>query len=136
MALDSSKTIHGRFAKILKDGVEQTNCTECTAKVDLDKIELKVIGDDWTRYKRGTKKGTGTINGYHITSDLIKCDFERFELIVILNDPESFGCERIRLKNCMADSVNLVSLKVGDVVTEETAFTFEDYELLDAIEAY
>ena len=131
---DSSKTIHGRFAKILKNGKEMTNCTECTAKVDIDKIELKTLGDDWVRYKAGFKKGTGSFSGYHVTSELIKNGFDRFELIVTLEDPESYGAERIRLKNCMADSVNLVDLKGDEVVMESTPFTFEDYELLDAIE--
>lgn len=135
MSLDASRTIHSRFGKILMDGVEQTNVSECTAKVALDKKELNVVGDEWTRYKRGTKKGTGSFSGYHITSDMIKRDFKRFEFIVALEDPEAYGHERIRLMNCMADEINLVNLKVGDLVMEESSFTFEGYELLDAIEA-
>ena len=30
---------------------------------------------------------------------------------------------------------NFIDLKVGDLVTEESNFTFEGFELLDAIEA-
>ncbi|BAH07936.1 phage tail tube protein [Clostridium kluyveri] len=135
MPLDSSRTIHSRYGKILMDGVEQTNVSECTAKVALDKKEINVVGDEWTRYKRGTKKGTGSFTGYHVTSDMIKRDFKRFELIVGLEDPESYGYESIRLLNCMADEVNLIDLKVGDLVMEESPFTFEGYELTDAIEA-
>lgn len=135
MILDASRTIHSMYAKILMDGVEQTNVSECTAKVALDKKEISVVGDEWTRYKRGTKKGTGSFSGYHITSDMIKRDFKRFEIIAALEDPEAYGYERIRLKNCMADEVNLINLKVGDLVMEESPFTFEGYELLDAIEA-
>ncbi|GAA0076195.1 phage tail tube protein [Clostridium sp. CTA-5] len=134
MPLDASRTIHSMYAKILMDGEEQTNVSECTAEVALDKKELNVVGDDWTRYKRGTKKGTGSFTGYKVTSEMIKRDFKRFELIVALEDPEAYGFERIRLKNCMADKVNLVNLKVGDLVMEESPFTFEGYELLDAIE--
>ena len=135
MALDASRTIHSMYAKVLMDGEEQTNVSECTAKVTLDKKELNVVGDDWTRYKKGTKKGSGTFSGYHITSAMIERDFKRFELIVSLEDPEAYGFERIKLKNCMADEVNLVNLKVGDLVMEDSNFTFEGYELLDAIEA-
>ncbi|ALB46213.1 phage tail tube protein [Clostridium beijerinckii] len=133
--LDASRTIHSMYAKVLMDGVEQTNVSECTAKITLDKKEINVVGDDWTRYKRGTKKGAGTFKGFHVTSDMIKRDFKRFELIAALEDPEAYGFERIRLKNCMADEVNLIDLKVGDLVTEESNFTFEGYDLLDAIEA-
>nr|WP_302887386.1 phage tail tube protein [uncultured Romboutsia sp.]DAM61403.1 MAG TPA: tail tube protein [Caudoviricetes sp.] len=135
MALDASRTIHGSRGKILLDGEWQTNLTECTADVELDKKELNLLGDDWTRYKEGNKKGTGSMNGYKVTSDMIKRGFKRFEIITALEDPEAYGHERIRLKNCMADKIQLVNLKANELVEEETPFTFEGYELLDPIEA-
>lgn len=135
MALDASRTIHGSRGKILLDGEWQTNLTECTADVELDKKELNLLGDDWTRYKEGNKKGTGSMSGYKITSDMIKRGFKRFEVITALEDPEAYGHERIRLKNCMADKIQLVNLKANELVEEETPFTFEGYELLDPIEA-
>ena len=135
MALDASRTIHGSRGKILLDGEWQTNLTECTADVELDKKELNLLGDDWTRYKEGNKKGTGSMSGYKITSDMIKRGFKRFEVITALEDPEAYGHERIRLKNCMADKLQLVNLKANELVEEETPFTFEGYELLDPIEA-
>ena len=135
MSLEPGRVIHSMYGKVIIDGVEQTNVSECTAKVDLDKKELNLIGDQWTRYKRGTKKGSGTFKGYHVTSDMIERDFSRFDLIVCLEDEEAYGFERIRLKNCMADSVYLANLKVGDLVEEESNFTFEGYEMLDKIVA-
>lgn len=135
MTLDASRTIHGSRGKILLDGEWQTNLTECTADVELDKKELNLLGDDWTRYKEGNKKGTGSMNGYKVTSDMIKRGFKRFEIITALEDPEAYGHERIRLKNCMADKIQLVNLKANELVEEETPFTFEGYELLDPIEA-
>ncbi|KEH90620.1 phage tail tube protein [Clostridium botulinum] len=134
MALDASRTIHGSKGKILVDGEWQTNLTECTAEVDLDKKELNVCGDDWTRYKQGSKKGTGSMSGYKISSALIERGFKRFEVITALEDPEAYGYERIRLKNCMADKMNLINLKANELVEEETPFTFEGFELLDKIE--
>ena len=135
MSLEPGRVIHSMYGKVIIDGVEQTNVSECTAKVDLDNKELNLIGDQWTRYKRGTLKGTGTFKGYHVTSDMIERDFSRFDLIVCLEDEEAYGFERIRLKNCMADSVYLANLKVGDLVEEESNFTFEGYEMLDKIVA-
>lgn len=135
MSLDASRTIHSMYGKVLTDGEEQTNLTECTAKVVPDKKEINVVGDDWTRHKGGTKKGTGTFTGYHITSAVIERGFKRFEIIASLEDPEAYGYERIRLKNCMADEITLINLKVGDLVMEDTPFTFEGYELLDKITA-
>lgn len=133
MALDAGRTIHGSKGKILKDGKWQTNLTECTAEVELDKKELNLLGDDWTRYKQGSKKGTGSMSGYKISSEMIQTGFKRFEIITALEDPEAYGHERIRLKNCMADKVQLINLKANELVEEETPFTFEGYELLDPI---
>lgn len=135
MALDASRTIHGSKGKIILDGEWQTNLTEATAEVEMDKKELNLLGDDWTRYKEGNKKGTGSITGYKVTSSMIQRGFERFEIIVALEDPEAYGHERVRLKNCMADKIQLANLKANELVEEETPFTFEGYELLDPIEA-
>ncbi|EPY6430808.1 phage tail tube protein [Clostridium sporogenes] len=133
MALDASRTIHGSKGKILVDGEWQTNLTECTAEVELDKKELNLVGDDWTRYKQGTKKGTGSMSGFKVSSKMIQQGFKRFETISSLEDPEAYGFERIRLMNCMADKLNLINLKANELVEEETPFTFEGYELLDPI---
>ncbi|MHB9901468.1 phage portal protein [Clostridium botulinum] len=133
MALDASRTIHGSEGKILIDGVWQTNLTETTAEVELDKKELNLVGDDWTRYKQGSKKGTGSMSGYKVSSAMIQRGFKRFEVISSLEDPEAYGHERIRLMNCMADKLNLINLKANELVEEETPFTFEGYELLDPI---
>lgn len=133
MSLDASRTIHGSKGKILIDGEWKTNLTECTADVELDKKELNLLGDDWTRYKQGSKKGTGSMSGYKVTSEMIEREFKRFEIITALEDPEAYGYERIRLMNCMADKLNLINLKANELVEEETPFTFEGYELLDPI---
>ncbi|NFS21411.1 phage portal protein [Clostridium botulinum] len=133
MALDASRTIHGSKGKILIDGVWQTNLTETTAEVELDKKELNLVGDDWTRYKQGSKKGTGSMSGYKVSSAMIQKGFKRFEVISSLEDPEAYGHERIRLMNCMADKVQLINLKANELVEEETPFTYEGYELLDPI---
>ncbi|MCT4593182.1 MAG: phage tail tube protein [Anaeromicrobium sp.] len=132
--LDASRTIHGSRGKILIDGEWQTNLTDCTADVELDKKEVNVLGDTWVRYKQGNYKGTGSIRGYKVTSKMIQQGFERFEVITALEDPEAYGHERIRLKNCMADKIQLVNLKANELVEEETPFTFEGYELVDKIE--
>lgn len=134
MPLDASRTIHGSKGKILIDGEWQTNLTECTAEVELDKKELNLLGDDWTRYKQGSKKGTGSIAGFKVTSAMIERGFNRFEVLVSLEDPEAYGYERIRLMSCMADKIQLINLKANELVEEETGFTFEGYELLDKIE--
>lgn len=127
------RAIHGSYAKLLLDGEWQTNITEAEANVENEKAELNVMGDIWTRHKTGQLKGSGSITGYKVTSKMIEQGFRKYELIISLEDPEAFGYERIRLKNCMSDALQLAGVKAGEIIEEETPFTFEGYEFLDTI---
>lgn len=135
MELDASRIIHGRYGHVLIDGVEQTNLQECTAEVEPDIKDVNLLGADWTQYKTGTLKGSGSMNGYKVTSDMIKRGFKKFEIIAKLDDPEAYGHESIRITNCMPTKLSLLNLKAGDLIEEETPFNFVGYELLDPIEA-
>lgn len=133
MSFNPDRAFYGSHSKLLLNGEWQTNATSVEATVEMSKAELNVLGDDWTRHKRGQKKGSGTFSGYKVTSKMIEQGFERFELIISLEDPEAWGYERVRLKNCMADSIQLANVTSGEVIEEETPFTFEGYELLDSV---
>jgi len=135
MSLDASRAIMGTYGQVFIDGKWQTNINQLEASVEMDKKELLLSGDGWKRYKKGPLKGTGTMNGFKVTSEMIQRGFGKFEIISKLADPESDGFERIRLKNVMVDSIKLANWKAGELVTEETKFTFEEYDLLDPIAA-
>lgn len=132
--LDASRVCNGTYGKVYLDGEWQNNANECTADVEIDQKEITPCGSEWTGYKNGAKKGSGTIKGYKITSKMIERGFKGFEVLTTLEDPEAYGYERIRLKNCKASKINLVNFKGGEVVEEETPFTFVGYELVDPIE--
>ncbi|SHK92836.1 phage tail tube protein [Desulforamulus aeronauticus] len=133
MALDASRVILGTYGQMFIDGVWQTNINHLEAKVAVQKRELNLSGDDWVRHKMGPKKGTGTMSGFKVTSDLLQRGFSKFELVSKLADPESYGHERVRLKNVMVDELQLANWTSGEEVKEEIPFTFEGYELLDPI---
>lgn len=135
MSLDASRVIMGTFGYIYIEGVWQTNLNHCEAKVAITKKELLLSGDNWTRHKKGALKGTGTMSGYKVTSDMVKRGFSKISVIVKLDDPEAYGYERVRLDNVMPDEIQLANFKAGDEITEDIPFTFEGYELLDAIVA-
>jgi len=117
------------------EGVWQTNINHLEASVEVEKRELKLAGHEWTVHKLGAKKGTGTMSGYKVTSDMINRGFAKFNIINKLADPEAYGYERILLTGCVADKLQLANWTAGEEVAEETAFTFEGYELLDPIVA-
>lgn len=135
MALDASRTILGTYGQVFIDGVWQTNLNHLEANVEIQKRELLLSGDPWVRHKKGPMKGTGTMSGFKVTSDMIRRGFEKFEIISKLADPEAYGYERVRLMNVMPDRQQLANWTAGEEVTEEIPFTFEEYELLDPIVA-
>lgn len=135
MPLDASRTILGTYGYIYIDGIWQTNLNHLEAVVEIQKRELNLSGDPWVKHKKGPMKGTGTMSGFKVTSDMIKRGFGKFEIVSKLDDPEAYGHERIRLMNVMPDRIQLANWTAGEEVTEEVPFTFEDYELLDPIVA-
>lgn len=140
---DPSRAIDGTFGSVLREGNWLTNFNEMKAEVDIQKAELKIAGDRWVHHKVIGLKGTGSITGFKVTSDLIALNAPiasnssgsvKTELVSKLADPEAFGTERIRFMNVMFDKIQLANWKAGEVVNEDWAFTFEGFELLDPIE--
>ena len=135
MPLDASRIILGTYGQVFIDGIWQTNINHLEANVEIQKRELNISGDPWVRHKKGPMKGTGTMSGFKVTSEMLRRGFSKFEIVSKLDDPEAYGHERIRLMNVMPDRLQLANWTAGEEVTEEVPFTFEDYELLDPIVA-
>lgn len=133
--LDPGRVIMGTFGQIFIEGVWQSNLNHLEASVEADKRELNLVGTEYTVFKLGRKKGTGTMSGYKVTSEMINRGFQKFNIIHKLDDPEAYGYECIQLYNCMVDKIQLANWTAGEEVTEETAFTFESYELQNPIVA-
>lgn len=131
--LDPGRVIMGTFGQIFIEGIWQSNLNHLEANVEADKRELNLVGTEYTVFKLGRKKGTGTMSGYKVTSEMIQRGFQKFNIIHKLEDPEAYGFERIQLNGCMVDKIQLANWTAGEEVVEETAFTFESYELLDPI---
>lgn len=140
MALDATRIINGQFGELHHEGVWMTNVTSVEAVVEINKEEIVRAGTRWVGHKSTTLTGSGTIQGYKVTSDWVQrigsiagdrgVPFVT-ELIVKLDDPEAFGAYRVRLKGVQFDSIPLVTYEVGSLVEEEMPFTFTGYDLLD-----
>lgn len=142
--MDAMNSIDGHYGYIYHEGQWMTNFNKAEANVEIKKEELKLSGDRWSHHKVIGLKGTGSISGYKITSELIQFNMPvtnsrsksvRTELVYKLDDPEAVGMERIRLLNVMFDSIPLANWEAEKVVEEDWKFTFEGCELLDPIEA-
>ncbi|MNL66187.1 hypothetical protein D3C87_1906110 [compost metagenome] len=64
---------------------------------------------------------------------MIKRGFTKFEILSKLDDPEAYGYEMVKLIRCSPDKIQLANWTAGEEVAEETAFTFEGYELVNPI---
>ncbi|UYO07851.1 phage tail tube protein [Paenibacillus sp. PSB04] len=144
MVLDSTRVINGTYGYVYHDGTWLTNIKSAEANVEITKEEIKRAGTRWTAHKVTGLSGTGTISGYKVTSEFVErigkiADDSKgtfiTELILKLEDPESYGAYRVRLKGVTFDKIPLMHFEVGAIVEEELPFNFTGYELLDKITA-
>lgn len=142
MAMDASRTINGNYGEVWHEGDWVTNAQSAEALIEISKEEISRSGTRWVGHKVTSLTGTGNISGYKINSKFTRligavADDRQApyvtELIFKLDDPESFGAERIRLKGVQFDQIPLSSFEVGSIVEEELPFTFSGYELIDEI---
>lgn len=143
--LDSSRVINGSYGQVFdENGTWLTNIFKFSADVELNLQEIKRAGDRWTQHKLVSLKGSGSIEGYLVTSELIekigrvgdtRGKMFTGELIAKLEDPESYGAYRVRLKNVMFDKIPLIQFDVGEIVNQELSFVFAGYQFLDTIKS-
>lgn len=140
--MDESRVINGSYGECIHDGKWMTNVYKMSAEVEPSYGDVKHSGSRWLGQKLLSLKGTGSITGYKVTSELAqtvavmtddrKAEF-RTELISKLDDPEAFGCERVRLKNVKFTKIPVIGWEVGSMIEEEWPFTFTGIEYLDPI---
>lgn len=136
--IDVGRMISGTFGSLYLDGKWLTNFTHCEIKDEFDYTELKLSGDRRVKHKLAGVKGSGTITGYKVTSELqmalLKNPLRTFEIISKLDDPEAYEMERIRIPNVKFSANQLVKWKTGEMVEEEWTFVFDgEPELIDPI---
>lgn len=140
--LDDNKVINGSYGEVHHDGKWLTNMFKLSAEVELSYADVKVAGSRWGGSKLTGLKGTGSMSGYKITDELLHQISYIFddrggdyatELISKLDDPQAYGCERIRLKNVKFTKIPIIGWEVGSIIEEEWPFTFSGVEYLDKI---
>lgn len=133
------RAILGTWGSLWIDGDEIGEVTEVHAKVESQKIDIKMAKHMTLGHKNAGWNGTGSfkvnkVSSYFITKfapGIKEGKQVTFTLISKVADPDAFGAERIALYNCVVDDVNLINWAVGEVGEEEFNFTFTDYEFLD-----
>ena len=142
MSIAGERIISGSFGKLYIGEEWVDNANSVNAVLNVVKNAVSVSGTRWQKHKVVAINGTGTISGFHVDSRWLRMSAwmaedasptGSTELISYLADPEAFGYERVRLIGVKFDSVQLANWTSGQEVTEEIPFTFDGYQLLDAI---
>jgi hypothetical protein len=140
--LEAQTVASGNFGTVIHDGEYLTSVQKIEAKIEIEKQEIKRVGTRKVGHKTMSTKGTGSIGMYKVTSkfsvaisQIMDDESAPFvtELLVKLNDPESYGYDMIRLKGVQFDNIPLANFEAGATVEEELNFTFDDFEYLHAM---
>ncbi|MFS0841167.1 phage tail tube protein [Paenibacillus sp. 1P03SA] len=143
--LDASRIMNGSFGTVIDaNGNWLTNVKSAEATVEINKEEVNRAGTRWVGHKVTSLKGSGTVTGYRVTTELIeaigsiandKKGAYVTEIRMKLDDPEAFGAMSVRLKGVQFDQIPLMKYELNSLVEEELPFTFAEYELMDKVKA-
>lgn len=137
------KVINGTFGEVWVDDDYMAEFTALEAKVSLDKTEVNQVGTLAKGYKITGIDGKGTLKLNKVSSYFIKKLSDNTKagktttctIISKLNDPDSFGAERIQLNGCTFDELTLANWEAKKLGEESIAFSFTSWEVLDTINA-
>lgn len=137
------KVINGTFGEVWVDDDYMSEVTALEAKVSLDKTEVNQVGTLAKGYKITGIDGKGTLKLNKVSSYFIKKLSDNTKagktttctIISKLNDPDSFGAERIQLNGCTFDELTLANWEAKKLGEESIAFSFTSWEVLDTINA-
>jgi len=136
------KVMNGTFAQCWINDYFLAEGTEMEAKISLEKKEVKQSGTLAKGYKIVGTEGKGKIKINKISSFFIDLIAENLKagkttvctMISNLQDPDSGGqSERVKLIGVTFDELTLVNWKTKELVEEEVAFTFSDFDILDTV---
>jgi hypothetical protein len=135
------KVINGTFGEVWVDDDYMAEATALEAKVTLEKTEVNQVGTLAKGYKITGIEGKGSLKLNKVSSYFIKKLSDNTKagktttctIISNLEDPDSFGAERIQLTGCTFDELTLVNWEAKKLGEESIAFSFTGWETLDLI---
>ena len=140
--MDAGKRIlSGTWGEVWLEGSKVSECYGLQAKITYNKEEVTLCGQMGIDYKVKSYKGTGSLRMHKVSSRMANLIGQkirngrdvRFTIISKLADPDSYGAERIVLKNVGFDDLTLSDWEADTLGKIEAPFTFTDYEYLDTI---
>ncbi len=127
-------TINGRVIPLIE-------CTDFEAKLEKNKEDVQVLGSHWKHHKVTSIEGTGTLEGYLVSSMWIKYALPYinggaelyFNVTVDIEDKSSrTGKQTIQLTDVSLDDIPIADISADDSVLDWSSdFTFEGIQLIN-----
>ena len=139
---NTSRVMSGTWGQCWLDNELVAEVYKAAAKVSYNKTEIPICGQMGVDVKVTGYKGTGSLGMQKVNSRMGQVIGKairdgrdiRFTVILKLADPDSFGHERVRLKNVSFDDLTLMDWEAGTPGKIEAPFTFTDYDYLDEVD--
>jgi hypothetical protein len=138
--MDSAKRVaNGTFGQVWLDGDLVSECYGCKLSVKTTKEKVYIPGKMAVDNKITGIELTGTVKLYKCSSRMARLIGEklkngqdvRFTLISKLDDPDTYGAERISATGVSFDDLTLADWESGKLGQVECPFTYTDYTFLD-----
>lgn len=127
-------TINGRVIPLIE-------CTDIEAKLEKNKEDVQVLGSHWKHHKVTSIEGTGTLEGYLVSSMWIKYALPYinggaelyFNITVDIDDKSSrTGKQTVQLTDVSLDDIPIADISADDSVLDWSSdFTFEGIQLIN-----
>ena len=138
---DHNKIIRGSFGKVWLNDEKLANVKSFEAKATLDYEDVDVNGDlgQKHRYMGYSVAGTLTLHKYDSTVAKLMKDaivsgaMPGIKVIAALDDPTSYGAERVALYDVTLDEVTLNKFENKGLTEEEVPFKAGSFKFLDTI---
>lgn len=133
--IQGQRVVSGSMGQLWLDGemFAEVKSIESKATINRDSVQMAGSYDEDSKITSISCEGSFTINKVFTRErdfiDAIKKNKDhRFQLFVVLNDPDAFGRESVQLDNCWLTEVTIAQFEVGSVLEREFPFghTFSD----------
>lgn len=139
--MDGKDIINGTWGEVWIDGDKVSECSAFQAKVTLEKADINICGKLAKAHKIIGTEGKGTMKLHKVSSrmiikvsDNIKKGKETVCTVISkLADPDSYGAERVVVKDMTIDELTLADWEARKNGEESIPFTFTDWDFLDLI---
>jgi Phage tail tube protein len=141
MGEKANRVINGTYGSIWVEGEKYADVDSFEAKVTINYEELNMAEEGATKRKATGWNGEGNLTvkkiysrGVNLVSQSLKeGKTAYFTIVGKLADPDSYGAERVTIKEVTFSEFMLMKFEQKTLGTEELPFAFGDYDLVDTI---